>query len=158
MAKSFHLQVNQQFCHKTNMNSLEQSKLAVAVKRGLNNNRQDNIILTSTEFNSRDSINKQQMQFYHKILIWIWIWLKEVQIHPYQISSRISTEETHYELILACREEEQSIKLKEKHLLHNNSSLSSTIPLSEVLKLVQMEVMPTTTELVKYIHHNNHLL
>jgi hypothetical protein len=51
------------------MNSLEQNKLAVEVKRELNNNRQDNIILTSTEFNSRDSINKQQMQFYHKIPI-----------------------------------------------------------------------------------------
>jgi len=38
------------------------------------------------------------------------------QIHPKQISSKISTEETHYELILACLEEGQSIKLKEKHL------------------------------------------
>ena len=98
------------------MNSLEQNKLAVEVKREWNNNRQDNIIQTSTEFNSRDSINKQQMQFYHKIPIWIWIWQKVAQIHPKQISSRISTEETHYELILACLEEEQSIKLKEKHL------------------------------------------
>lgn len=116
LAKSFHLQVNQQFCHKTNMNSLEQNKLAVEVKKEWNNNRQDNIILISTEFNSRDSINKQQMQFYHKIPIWIWIWQKVAQIHPKRISSKISTEETHYELILACLEEGQSIKLKEKHL------------------------------------------